>query len=382
MNSMKLFETVGALFATVYAYGTKPETAAEAADHEARVAITKGIDWIRASQHQDGTWSEANMPALTGLPLWALARSGCKDCETNITRAVAFLLKCQNVDGGIYVANPDRKGGGLGNYNTCVCMAALYATGRPELLPAILKARTYVAASQHLGDDMHNGGFGYDATAKRPYTDLNNTAFALDAMRYTQGAEDARPAGEKHADLNWTAALDYVSKMQVNDGLTAGGFTYNRISPKGGTETNAQGKITFRAYGSMTYAGMLSMLHANLSPGDPRVRAALDYASRFWTVTENPGQGQQGLYFYLNVMARALSTARLQTLQQPTTTIYWRHEMIRQLAKLQNPDGSWRNANNRWWENDPVLATAYAILALEDAARSSGEPSVAPSRHP
>ena len=32
------------------------------------------------------------------------------------------------------------------------------------------------------------------------------------------------------------------------------------------------------------------------------------------------------------------------------------------------PDGSWVNDNNRWWENDPVLATSYAMLALEFAS--------------
>jgi squalene-hopene/tetraprenyl-beta-curcumene cyclase len=35
---------------------------------------------------------------------------------------------------------------------------------------------------------------------------------------------------------------------------------------------------------------------------------------------------------------------------------------------LQRPDGSWANDNNRFWENDPVLATAYSLLALEYAA--------------
>ena len=174
---------------------------------QTKAAIAKGTAWLQKIQRADGTWSETNTPALSALPLWALVASGRSDCGTNIAKGVAFLLRCQNPDGGIYITNPDRPGGGLGNYNTCICVTALYATGRKDLTPAVLKARSYIAASQHLGDDLHNGGFGYDRASPRVYTDLNNLAFAADAMRRTQGAEDLRPAGEKHADINWDAAL-------------------------------------------------------------------------------------------------------------------------------------------------------------------------------
>ena len=34
-------------------------------------------------------------------------------------------------------------------------------------------------------------------------------------------------------------------------------------------------------------------------------------------------------------------------------------------VNLQQPDGSWANPNGRWWEKDPNLVTAYAVLALE-----------------
>jgi squalene-hopene/tetraprenyl-beta-curcumene cyclase len=40
---------------------------------------------------------------------------------------------------------------------------------------------------------------------------------------------------------------------------------------------------------------------------------------------------------------------------------------MERILSLQQADGSWANANNRFWENDPVLATSYALLALEYA---------------
>jgi squalene-hopene/tetraprenyl-beta-curcumene cyclase len=44
----------------------------------------------------------------------------------------------------------------------------------------------------------------------------------------------------------------------------------------------------------------------------------------------------------------------------------WRKEIAARLAALQRGDGSWVNERaERWWEGNPVLATAYALLALE-----------------
>ena len=78
-----------------------------------------------------------------------------------------------------------------------------------------------------------------------------------------------------------------------------------------------------------------------------------------------PGQGQQGLYFYYNIISRALSASGVEEVRD---TIRWREAIVRKVLALQNADGSWVNANNRWWENDPVLATSYALLALEFAS--------------
>ena len=35
------------------------------------------------------------------------------------------------------------------------------------------------------------------------------------------------------------------------------------------------------------------------------------------------------------------------------------------LINLQKADGSWANENGRWWEKDPVLVTAYSLIALD-----------------
>lgn len=326
-------------------------------------AMAKGLKYLKSIQQADGHFSDAQMPALTALPLWAMAACGeGKGAEAK--KAAEFVLKTQREDGGFYVPKPGRGGSGLGNYNTSVCMSALHESG---LAPAeaILAARTYVAGSQLTGDDTMAGGFGYDRASRRRYADLSNTAYAMDAMRRTESVEDFRGKGEKRADLDWAKALEFVTRLQEKEGERAGGAAYNERTPQAGTATNATGRVQLRAYGSMSYAAVLSMCHAKLTRSDPRVKSALDYCRKHWTVDENPGMGSQGLYYYYDILARALDAAGVEELEQPGgKKVKWREELAAKLISLQREDGRWENDNNRFWENDPALATSFAVITL------------------
>jgi squalene-hopene/tetraprenyl-beta-curcumene cyclase len=76
--------------------------------------------------------------------------------------------------------------------------------------------------------------------------------------------------------------------------------------------------------------------------------------------------GPQGLYYYFHTMAKALSLHGLDHLEVADgKRIDWRRELALKLLNLQNADGSWANENGRWWEKDPALVTAYAVMTLE-----------------
>ena len=342
--------------ATCGLFAAEPDPALDA-------AVAKGAKFLLAKQEADGHWSDAQMPALTALPVWALTGSRA-DAADAIGKGVKFILSTQKPDGGFYVPKPGRGGSGLGNYNTSVCLSSLFETKKAPT-SAMLKAREYIASSQLTGDDTMAGGFGYDRASRRRYADLSNTSYALDAMRRTEGVEEFRPKGEAKADLNWDKALAFVEHLQAKDGPRAGGAAYNDRTPQGGLATNATGRVQLRAYGSMSYAAVLSMCHAKLTRDDPRVKSALGYCSKFWTVDENPGMGSQGLYYYSDILSRALSVAGVDVLVQPDgRKVDWKEELAAKLLKLQQKDGSWVSDNNRFWENDPVLVTSFAILTL------------------
>ncbi len=352
---------------------------------EARAAMERGSRWLAQQQQAGGYWALPDTPALTGLAMWALQTTDPAAHRQTIDRAMVFILTSVHEDGSIWRApSVQRKGGGLANYNTAVCMASLHSLGRPELVPVIQNARTFLAKMQHLDSDPFYGGMGYDADSQRAYADLSNSYMAYEAMRLTQDVEDLRREGEPRADLDWKAAEDFLAQVQnlpsVNTNTWAsddaddrGGFAYSPGS--GASRTNAEGQVTLRSYGSMTYAGLLSLIYANVDAQDVRVQSAKDWASRHWSLEENPGMGQEGLYYFLNVLTKSLRAYGEDTLTLPDgTLVTWREDVIRKLVALQKPDGFWVNENNRWWEADPNLVTAYTLLALSTALEESPAP--------
>ncbi|MBU1693901.1 MAG: terpene cyclase/mutase family protein [Verrucomicrobia bacterium] len=352
--------------------------------NEGRAAVDRAVQWLLAQQQEDGHWSNPDFPALTGLPLWALALTKSSEGEA-VDKAVQYIVSCAHDDGSIWrEPKEERKGGGLSNYNTAICMVALHALGDPALVPVVQKARRFVANSQHLGGDVYEGGMGYDPETGRPYADLSNTYVAYEAMRLTENVEDLRGSGEARADLDWEAARRFISRIQnlpgsndqpwaSDDPDNKGGFIYKPDHSMAGTTNAADGTVRFRSYGSMTYAGLLSFIYAKTDRSDPRVQSAFDWAARHWTLDENPGMGAQGLFYFYSVLSKGLAIYGQDQIPLPDgRQVNWRNELIRKLLSLQKIDpatghGYWVNEEGRWWEADPVLVTSYSIIAMEIA---------------
>lgn len=359
---MKHLLTLALVLVSSLTYALTPETIVQA-----KLSVTKGTTYLRSVQAENGSVSDARFPGITGLALWAFTASKDPACAQAADKAAAFILSTAQPDGGFYIPIPGRKGSGLGNYNTCLCVTALYDADKVKYLQPILKARGYIASSQLHAEGIHEGGFGYDKASNRAYTDLNNSFYAVDAMTRTASVEEMRPVSEKRVDIDWKAAEAYIISLQSDEGEDKGGFFYDKEHPKAGVKdaTSEAEKPKFRAYGSMTYAGLLSMLHCKLTKSDPKVRSALDYVTKYWTLEENPNMGAQGLYFYYNVLTRALNATGLDTIPTQPKPTAWKEEMAKKIIAIQRENGSWFNDNNRFWEADPVLATSYAVITLE-----------------
>ncbi len=319
---------------------------------------------------------------MTALVLTALNRepSGrfTRPRPSELSRAYDFILNSVKPDGSIYRA-------GLANYNTSLCLLALSTADDPNFLPLIRNARAYLAGTQvdmnEPGklDSPFDGGVGYGS---HQHSDMNNTLVAIEAMRWSESAlpKDAPPGTATNPDLNWAAVTHFLQNCQnlksrnnadwvSDDPADRGGFVYFPGESKAGSVTNkATGRVALRSYGTISYAGLLSYIYAHVDKNDPRVTAVLDWLKRNYTLDENPGMGKQGYYYYLHLMTKALTAAGVDTLPLPgevSRELRWRDAVANRLMALQQADGSWVNDNERWWEKDRCLVTAYVLLSLE-----------------
>jgi len=338
-----------------------------AADDAARreQAVSRAIEFLRTkAQGADGSYTPTTGPAVTALVTTGVLRHGRTPQDPLVAKSLKYLEGFVQADGGI--CNPESN---YRNYETCIAMVCLGEANRDGRYTAQLKkADAYVKAMQwdesegHERSSVNYGGAGY-GKSKRP--DLSNTSFLLDALRAAGNGPDD-PAIQK--------ALVFVSRCQNLESASNttefaaknpdGGFYY---TPAAGGSSMA-GKTDeggLRSYASMTYAGLKSMIYAGLKADDPRVKAAISWIHKNYSLDSNPGMGDAGLFYYYHTFARALDALGQETFTDAAGKQHaWRDELAAELIRRQREDGSWSNDNARWMEGDANLATAYALLAL------------------
>ena len=344
---------------------------------EIRQSISRGNSWLKTQQKPEGNWDDDGLPAFTALALTALARDPNLDRKAPLPQPLekgfSWLLSQQKEDGGIYNR-------GLTVYNTATSVAALVAAGRPTDEPAIVKARKHLIATQwdidhkKETDNPNDGGVGYGSHNDR--ADMSNTYLAIEALALSKKVIEDGKHGDQ-PDLDWNAAVAFLSRCQnleetndsewaSNDAKNKGGFIYSPNETQAGEEKLPNGRTALRSYGSMSYAGLLSFIYAKVSANDPRVLAVKDWLGRNYTLTENPGLGTQGIYYYYQTMSKALSAANIDQLKlENGLEADWRKDLGEKILSTQRENGSWINDNGRWMESNPVLVTAYTVMSLE-----------------
>ncbi len=349
---------------------------------ETRAAIARGLDFLATNQNAGGYWTAEDYPGLSALVIQAFLGSPLEPERGRdhpaARRGLAFLVSKGQPDGGIYTP-----GRGLANYNTAISLVALHMDNDPATFELMRQARAFVVAQQQLdyrpGTDQaaYLGGIGYGNSYR--HSDMSNTSLAIDALHRTRDLLERSAETEDDPRLDWEAAVGFLSRSQnlpetnpldwaSDDPVNRGGFIYFPGDSKAGemeVPTDGGGTRTaLRSYGSMSYAGLMSLVYAELERDDPRVVAVLEWISRNWTLEENPGLGGQGQYYYYMTMPKALTAAGIDNLDTPEGSVNWREELARKLLNLQREGGFWRNDAGRWMESDPNLVTAYVILAL------------------
>ena len=323
-----------------------------------------GIDYLIKSQNADGSWSNPKILGISALVTTSLLENGLSPENPTVDKALNYLTQFKQDNGGIY--HPDTK---HRNYETSIILMCLVEANRDGKYDELIaKAQKFLKGLQWdedeglKEDDPAYGGAGYGSHS-RP--DLSNTQFMLEALQKS-GLSVDDPAFQK--------AITFVSRTQNLDSefnntpfasrIDDGGFYYTPAA--GGSSqagTTAAGGL--RSYASMTYAGLKSFIYAGMSKDDPRVVAATKWVKDHYSVDENPGMGQQGLFYYYQVFAKTLGLLGIEKLETTDGEMHdWRSDLFNKLSSGQKPDGSWTNEADRWYESDPALVTAYSLLAL------------------
>jgi squalene-hopene/tetraprenyl-beta-curcumene cyclase len=248
----------------------------------------------------------------------------------------------------------------LQNYVTCVNVLALTAAGSDTYKEVIGDAAKFLKRLQWDEDegkqdsDDFYGGAGYDSKS-RP--DLSNTQIFLDALV---------AAGVPRDDPAFKKAMVFVSRCQNLKGehndqpwagkINDGSFIYTAAT--GGVtkvKDNTSPGDPLPGYGSMTYAGIKSLIYAGVSKDDPRMKKALEWVAKNYTLDSNPGMpeanSQRGLYYYYHTFAKCMHALGQDTFTDAEGVKHdWRADLMAALAKRQKPDGSWINGPTAGWK--------------------------------
>ena len=324
-----------------------------------RGALTRAAQYLWAQQAADGGFHSATYgllrsgQSLTPFVLGALLRvpdAALPAPAGAVDRAIAFIKRHTTADGAVGVT-----GGGADypNYATALAVDALVAARRPswttDIAPMVahLRAQQFSEANGWTPEHTAYGGWGMGGAIRRPpdpgHVDLSMTRFVLEALR---------AAGVDGADPAMSRACLFLERSQNPDG----GFFFSPVMPalnKAGQRADG-----FASYGTTTADGVLALRAAGVPDSDDRIARAIAWLDTNHQPDRVPGfdEGESpqsswgsGLRFYY---AAALARVR-----------------PRQAVRLpeQADDGSFRNANGRVKEDDPLIATTLAIRTITRA---------------
>ena len=352
------------------ACGREAPLAARAEAAAIDLALGRGARFLASRQRADGAIPSRTYAALKdGWSLTPLAVLALRMAPQDDATAAAYR---RGVDYVATLAGPD---GAIRQAPEVAYPLYAYAIGalvlgapdnrrhRP-VHARLLEALRALQLSEPTGwrpADASFGGWGYATRPPlRTSGDLDESDLAgnLSATLLAVGALVL--GGVPLTDPALAAARGFVERCQNLD--TDGGFFFSPTLAVG-NKAGALAEGRYRSYGSMTADGLRALLRLGRPPSDPRVTAAAAWLERNFDAARNPGEfppldepRRESSYYYWSWSAahaaRHLASRR------------WAEALAGELLSRQAPDGSWRNPASEMREDDPIIATSFAIAAL------------------
>ncbi|MDP8979737.1 MAG: terpene cyclase/mutase family protein [Acidobacteriota bacterium] len=329
--------------------------------------VGRAAEYLWKQQADDGGWHSHTYgllrsgQSLTPFVLIALLQVPVSDHPlpaAQVERAVAFIKHNTKPDGTAGMMDPDIPD--YPNYSTALSISALVMAHRdPGPMVESLRKQQFAEQNGWKRADPAYGAWGMGGSPRTPpdtgHVDLSMTRYVIDALR---------AAGVPASDPVFERARVFVERCQnfdpSNPDRADGGFFFSTTE----FDTNKAGHdgTHFRSYGTTTADGVLALLALGSSLSDVRVRAAARWLTDHHRDMDVPGfigeayqRWPRGLAFYY----AASSTQAFRSLRKDPGS-----SVSAGLLKTQRPDGSWSNSENLVKEDDPLIATPFAIRAL------------------
>jgi len=170
---------------------------------------------------------------------------------------------------------------------------------------------------------------------------------------------------QEQIDAALRLAKEYTLRCQQPDGGFA--FTCEPASLNNKAAYRDDKLTQPRAYGTATADGIRALLACGMKPTDEPVTKALTWISQRPGLEIVPGfealppeaGWQRGLRFYYYASLSKLLRHYPDASTRKAT-------LAEHLTALQSDDGTWLNSSDRMRENDPLIATSLAIVALAE----------------
>jgi squalene-hopene/tetraprenyl-beta-curcumene cyclase len=322
-----------------------------------RGPLARAAEYLWAQQAADGGFHSATYgllrsgQSLTPLVLGALLRvpeAILPAPDGAVDRALAFMRAHTNADGALGLIGSDSDD--YPNYATALAVHAMVTARRGtwtrEIAPMItqLRAQQFSEVNGWMPEHAAYGGWGMGGPIHRPpeagHVDLSMTRFVIEALR---------AAGVQASDPAMTRALVFLERSQNHDG----GFIFSPVMRALNKAGQTDGGSL--SYGTTTADGVLALRASGLADRDERITRAVGWLQANHRPDRVPGfvedespqhSWSTGLrFYYAAAIARVLPGASI-------------------ILPRQSDDGSFRNANNRVKEDDPLIATPFAIHVL------------------
>jgi len=329
-------------------------------------ALLRGASYLRSVQKRDGSFRGELYAAFRGgrdlTPLAGLAlRLGDAGDESAAAAERAALFVSSAGDAPLSYPVYDLAGAAL-----LLNMYPQFVVAREGALAELLGYQLGPARGWD-PEDLSFGGWSYASappdkpegqTRRNPRleSNLSATVFALGALALSGKSADT--------EESLAMARDFVARCQNFEGGGDGGFFFSPTIADSNKAGESGGR--FRSYGSSTADGLRALIRLGVPLSDPRIVAAKSWLLANYEAKQNPGafpathevRRASSYYYY------AWSSAHALRLVGETD---WAPLLAEVLLERQRSDGSWANAAGEMREDEPTIATSFAVAALSIA---------------